>query len=347
VNALDPDILNLQEVNPSAQATVNLLNRIAPLAEGTWYAQKGASNIIASKYPLSMLASSIDPTSDRPPAIALVDLPDEQFGSDLYIINSHFEAGSTPELRAQKQRNADATIQWIRDARTPGGLVDLPPGTPIIVVGDLNNIPGSSIVNTLVTGDIVNEDLYGSDYPPDWDGSSFTQARPTINGLGADDYTFRVNDFTRKISHIIYSDSALDEANKFVLNTLEMSPAELAATGLQPFDVTIDSVGEVFDHLPLVTDFRIFDFADSDFNFDRVVDDSDVALWESSYGLGGGADADGDGDTDGADFLTWQREFQGSASLLATSSATIPEPSTALLLGLVLFGKLIVMRDHH
>ncbi len=87
-------------------------------------------------------------------------------------------------------------------------------------------------------------------------------------------------------------------------------------------------------------------FSPADFQPDGLVDGADFVAWEASFGINDLGDTDRDGDTDGADFLTWQREFQGSASLLATSSATIPEPSTALLLGLVLFGKLIVMRGH-
>jgi hypothetical protein len=48
---------------------------------------------------------------------------------------------------------------------------------------------------------------------------------------------------------------------------------------------------------------------DPDFNNDRIVDDMDLTLWQSAYGLTAFADADGDGDTDGRDFLAWQRAF--------------------------------------
>ncbi len=61
VNALDPDILNLQEVYATPASVVSLLNDIAPLDEGTWHAHEGRANVIASKYPLSMQATSIDP----------------------------------------------------------------------------------------------------------------------------------------------------------------------------------------------------------------------------------------------------------------------------------------------
>ena len=36
-----------------------------------------------------------------------------------------------------------------------------------------------------------------------------------------------------------------------------MTTPERLVTGLQEFDVTLDLVGQVFDHLPVVTDFRV------------------------------------------------------------------------------------------
>ncbi len=146
VNALDPDILNLQEAYFSPSTVVSLLNNIAPLGEGTWYAHRGRGNVIASKHPISMQATSIDSLAEhRSPAIAMVDLPNEHFLEDFYVINHHFVSGlADPARHEQRQRNADATIRWIRDARTPGGTVDLPPGIPIAVVGDFNNKPQNS-----------------------------------------------------------------------------------------------------------------------------------------------------------------------------------------------------------
>ena len=343
VNALDADILNLQEIHHSAAEVAELLNEIAPIAAGTWHTHKGRGNVIASKYPLSMLATSIDPLSDRPPAIALVDLPDAQFENDFYIVNHHYLCCGTPGASSprdlERQQSSDAVVRWLRDARTPGELIDLSPGTPIAIVGDLNNVGGPGPLDTLVTGNILNESTYGPDSPPDWDGSSLTEAHPLHNGSGPADYTFRNEgssyDLTR-IDHIIYSDSALDIANKFVLNTVEMSPADLAATGLQTFDITIDLTGVRFDHLPVVADFRLFDFAASDFNFDRAVDHADIAVWESNFGLGNDGDSDGDGDTDGADFFAWQRLVTPSEADLNTGAIGIPEPS-ALTLALLLF----------
>ncbi len=84
----------------------------------------------------------------------------------------------------------------------------------------------------------------------------------------------------------------------------------------------------------------------ADFDEDGDVDGSDLAKWETGYGMASGAahmdgDADEDLDVDGLDFLIWQRQFTGDLSLPA--STAVPEPSSAILLmGLaamrVLFG---------
>ncbi|TWU28449.1 DUF4185 domain-containing protein [Bythopirellula polymerisocia] len=67
-----------------------------------------------------------------------------------------------------------------------------------------------------------------------------------------------------------------------------------------------------------------------DFGHNGFVDSSDLAIWKKGYGDNESsiADADGDADTDGEDFLTWQRNFTGSASL---SAARVPEPGGVLL----------------
>ena len=67
-----------------------------------------------------------------------------------------------------------------------------------------------------------------------------------------------------------------------------MTPAELAATGLQANDVTLDAVSGYFDHLPIVVDLR-FDMIpvlDGDVSLDGVVDGRDLDVFVS-MALGG------------------------------------------------------------
>jgi len=53
---------------------------------------------------------------------------------------------------------------------------------------------------------------------------------------------------------------------------------------------------------------------------------ADLAQWQGDFGV----NAMSDGDSDGADFLTWQRQLGGAATVAAT--AAVPEPATLLLL---------------
>ncbi len=64
----------------------------------------------------------------------------------------------------------------------------------------------------------------------------------------------------------------------------------------------------------------------ADFNFDALVDGSDLSLWESAFGATALADADFDGDSDGADFLIWQRNLLVSPGLNAPGATPVPEP---------------------
>jgi endonuclease/exonuclease/phosphatase family metal-dependent hydrolase len=269
VQALDPDVLNLQEVG-SASGVVGRLNAILPLPGGaTWYAHGSDDNVIASKYPLTLTALNTNPPKDGT-AIALVDLPNDRFAADLYVMNNHLTCCNATDPPAPldshevaRQRQADALANWMRDARTPGGFIDLPSNTPMLVVGDLNTINPPNVLDpmgAILQGNIYYEALFGPDAPPDWDLTSLANALPLHNGRGPDAYTWR-DDNQRfnpgVLDHIAYTDSVLAEANKFVLNTVAMTPAERLAAGLQEFDVTHDQVGRNYDHLPVVVDFRL------------------------------------------------------------------------------------------
>jgi cytochrome c peroxidase len=75
-----------------------------------------------------------------------------------------------------------------------------------------------------------------------------------------------------------------------------------------------------------------------DFDGNGIVDGGDLAVWQASFGVNGGADADEDGDSDGRDFLAWQRNYGLTWVDLSPLGAifAVPEPSTALLGGIVL-----------
>ncbi|RIK72139.1 MAG: hypothetical protein DCC67_19690 [Planctomycetota bacterium] len=66
-----------------------------------------------------------------------------------------------------------------------------------------------------------------------------------------------------------------------------------------------------------------------DHNADRRVSDGDLSVWRASFGADAAADADDDGDADGADFLSWQRNFGRAASLTAAADADFDDDADA------------------
>jgi hypothetical protein len=83
----------------------------------------------------------------------------------------------------------------------------------------------------------------------------------------------------------------------------------------------------------------------ADFDNNDVVNEGDLTVWESSFGVDDLADADNDGDSDGADFAEWQRQFGDAAATPA--SAAIPEPSGAALILLGGSALLCALRRAH
>ncbi|HEX2473702.1 MAG TPA: endonuclease/exonuclease/phosphatase family protein [Lacipirellulaceae bacterium] len=351
VRALQPDVVNLQEIYSHTSADVaGLLNTLLPLGgSATWYAHQGFDNVIVSRYPLSLQRTNTSPASPRSIAIALVDLPNSNFATDFYFMNNHFkccgDVGSTED--ADRQRQADALVNWMRDARTVGGSVNLPSGTPMAVVGDLNMVGSPSPLNTLLTGNIVNETSFGADSPPDWDGTPLADARPLHNGVGPADYTWRddASSFDPgRLDFVLYTDSAVSIGKKFVLNTVAMSASDRAAAGLQTYDVTSDDSGITYDHLPLVVDFRSpSPHLPGDYNSDNVVNSSDFNYWRTRFGSADAtADGNGNGIVDAADYVVWRNSMAAAAGS-SGSAATVPEPASNLLC-IALVGTLAFVR---
>ena len=132
-----------------------------------------------------------------------------------------------------------------------------------------------------------------------------TDANPTHNAIGLEDYTWRddTSIFPPGIlDYVIYTDSVISAEYSFVLNPSIMSDAELAATGLIETDMMRTknvNTGD-FDHLPLIVDFAAnlaTDFI-GDVNRDGVVDFLDISpfiLLLSTQGYDAQADINFDG----------------------------------------------------
>jgi hypothetical protein len=97
--------------------------------------------------------------------------------------------------------------------------------------------------------------------------------------------------------------------------------------------------GVAMDSIRIGTSYADVAPATSDFDENGYVDGSDLDNWQDGYGTTANAthtqgDADGDGDVDGRDMLIWQRQF-GAGTPPAIASASIPEPSSAIVASLL------------
>jgi endonuclease/exonuclease/phosphatase family metal-dependent hydrolase len=261
---IQPDLLCLQEATVGSERVTDLLNQVLPLGDGaTWYAHHAVDNVIVSRFPLSALAGGIveEGEKQRGHAMALADLPDASYDRDLYVVCVHNQSGAGALNVALRQRQADVIARWIRDAKSLGGSLTLRPGTPMVILGDMNVIDDPALyLRTILTGDIADERRFGPDFRPDWDDTDLTDAYPSHNGKGRLFYTWR-NDTQRfppgALDRVLYTDSVLDAVNSFVLNTATMSKADLRDAGMQRTDVHRDPRRDIHDHMPVVVDFVI------------------------------------------------------------------------------------------
>lgn len=266
MRAIQPDIVCLQEINERrsrSELAEYLGERIDPTHTDDWKVAHVRDTVIATRFDLvergyQLETRTVLPNLDQ--AAALIDLPDEVFGrQDLYVICAHFKAGGGLGDILLRVRQADAIMAHLRDFRDSDGVTRLTEGTPYVILGDFNiyETDPARQLRTLVHGDIEDQERYGPDWAPDWDGSPLTDAQPSHNGLGQDYYTWRedASPFNpRALDRIIYSDSVLGSLNSFVLNTRLMTGEILAGHGLQRDDVLMDPASGVFDHLPVVID---------------------------------------------------------------------------------------------
>jgi endonuclease/exonuclease/phosphatase family metal-dependent hydrolase len=282
ITAINPDVIAFQEIAISgtpAAVEAAIQTRLESYFPGdTWAVHAGISdgfirNALASRYPLSLQITDTTPASEvRGVTAALIDLPDGVFGTtDFYVMDVHFKSFGTQTDHMRRQIHADAIVNWIRDARISGCLacplgdqIDLPDGTPMLVVGDMNlgfqdggDYAPYHPTKTLRTGDIYDEATYGPDAPPDWDATNSGDAAPYDHNT-ADSHTQPgdTTDPTSRLDRFIYTDAVLHAANRFVLSTLTMLPSALTAAGLQANDTVRDANGAP-DHLPVVVDFAL------------------------------------------------------------------------------------------
>ena len=275
VRTVDPDVIALQEVlyPDLAVELAQLMNRYIPLDSGnSWHVHTVSDNALISRYPISWQGGELAVPYPIPQlglpdfhlgfASALVDLPEEFGSNDLLVVAMHNKSGADENDVRMRQIHSDAVVRWVRDLREPGHENALGDGTPIVILGDMNAVPNASMqpLDTLLSGDIADEETFGPDFRIDWDGTNMADANPSHNALGSDFYTWRNDTMPFEpsaLDRILFTDSVMSIRLSFVLNTMTMSHDDLTELGLHETDVLHAGEPDYYDHLPLVVDFAI------------------------------------------------------------------------------------------
>ena len=275
-----PDILHLQEIYSHTTQETEAL--IESCLGGTWFSAGQNDCKTISRYPITG-SWSIDGN-----LAVLIDTTDS-IGTPILCINAHFPCCANDEGR---QEEADAVMAFIRQAYQPGGALNLGNDVPVLIAGDLNLVGLARQLETLITGDIADNEWFGPDFMPDPDGSHLhnTVSRLTEQRMG---YTWRSDNswfWPGHLDYIIYSDSNLQRSHDFLLDTREMSLDELEGNDLEEQDSSSS------DHLLFCVDFRRVCRADLDSNGDVGFDDliSLLTFWGPCQ-----SDCSGDLDNDG------------------------------------------------
>lgn len=251
ITAVNPDIITFNECwDTEWWEAKDLLNNWLPIQGGYWECWKvDAGNITCSKYDIT---NNYTVLSGSRITASLIDLPNSYPG-DILIINSHF---ACCDNNAQRQEEADAVISFIRDIKTPGGVVTLPYGTPFVISGDLNLVGYSRQLTTLLTGDIVDNATFGEDIDPDWDNTDLNDVISFQTDLRMA-YTWE-NDYSSywpgRLDYAVCTDVGAFVNKAFTVNTSVMSSERLLQYNLLQNDTYTAS-----DHFPKVTDFIIED----------------------------------------------------------------------------------------
>ena len=243
IQALDPDVIALQEHGEWDEVD-DVIQSWFP--DEQWHASWTYRDLVVlSRFSIIDDASII--TSGRTMA-ALLNTENE-LGKNLLVFNSHLSCCSNNEDRQQQvDEFASVWREWVQNNEGP---FEIDYGTPFLHVGDFNYVGYRQQVETIRIGDILNEDEYGNDFFPDWDGTEVVDlfCRQTHKRMG---YTWR-NDGSSfnpgKLDYVFYSDATIDTGKHYILNTDAMNNSFLDYYGLELHDTR-----EASDHLPIIFD---------------------------------------------------------------------------------------------
>ena len=250
INTVNADIVTFSECSGVSES--EMMNYFEEhIDHPVWYTNKMNDLLVVTKFPVLQSWSVTNKV-----AASLIDLPDEFYSTDFLSIYAHPPCCGNDSGR---QEDFDATIAFIQDLQSAGGVGEVAFNTPFTFSGDMNLVGYAEQYLTILNGTISNTSQYGEGGFPDWDDtpisdvicrltertSSHTWRKNTPN-LGPGEYA------PGRLDFIFYSNSVLDVTKSYTLATREMSPEVLIQNGLDVDDTYLSS-----DHLPIVSDFAL------------------------------------------------------------------------------------------
>lgn len=241
--AVDPDVLCINEIYPpyAGEDLGRLLDAALPLGrDRRWLVFGQPDNYIASRFPLSdtVYQSDLYPNNrQRGHAVARVLLPREIGSGKLDVVCTHMQSQGGEANQGARLQHAGRLVSLLRERH--GGE-----SVPLVIMGDLNAYADD--------GPRQLEVLRGATEPP------LTDALPAHNGRGELRWTWRDDPSgfaPGTLDHIFYSGGTLEAGRSFVLVADELSPDELARTGLQALDTS--RVPTHPDHQPVAIDLAL------------------------------------------------------------------------------------------
>lgn len=243
IKALNPDVIAFQEVyNTSTSDIEDFLTNIIP--GSSWeVARSNPDIILATQYQIEAW-DDIDGN-----AVFLIYDDNNQ---PIIVYNVHLPCCANDD---QRQMEIDNLLSVLRDKEgSPLTGFLYPEDAPTIITGDFNLVGLKQNYDSFIEGDIFDNNTYGQDFTPDWDGSVLEDANPYITGYPGN-YTWNNPNGSYhpgKLDFMFYTGSVMQQQNGFVLDTEYLSSVDLANYNLSSNSTTIAS-----DHLPVVIDFTL------------------------------------------------------------------------------------------
>jgi endonuclease/exonuclease/phosphatase family metal-dependent hydrolase len=256
LGALEADVIAFQEVyDQSASQVEEVAEGALGLADEWNWEKKGRDLVLGSRFPI-LDTHTIPGYEDYESGAFLLDT-EAALGRRMIVLNMHppccnYAANDDqPSSDVQRQRVADGVAAFIRTVKNGKGPFGVPAETPIVILGDMNFVGSPRQRETLLTGNIANNDEFGASQAPDWDRTALLDTRP--RQAGAPMHTTWIDAGSSfppgRLDYAFVTDSVIDVVHEFVLHTPALSDDALRRHGLQSGDTNTAS-----DHLPVVID---------------------------------------------------------------------------------------------